>query len=151
MFDQHKSAPQTVQFGVHLMIDGYVADGAPMTDKAALQNILKTLPRDIGMHPICDPVVVEVGANCMKDPGGLSGFVMIAESHISFHTFPARGFVTIDLYTCQNDLDHDSVVTQLKCAFRIREADVYLQHRGIRYPRDDIAHNTVAPTTTALA
>jgi len=142
MLDQHNSAPETMQFGVHLMIDGYVADGAPMTDKVALRAILETLPQDIGMHPICTPVVVEVGANCAKDPGGLSGFVMIAESHISFHTFPARGFVTIDIYTCQEDLDQDSVIRRLKRAFGIQDADVYVQHRGIRYPRKDIQHDT---------
>lgn len=151
MLDQHKSAPQTMQFGVHLMIDGYVADGAPMTDKAALRDILETLPRDIGMHPICTPVVVEVGANCAKDPGGLSGFVMIAESHISFHTFPDRGFVTIDLYTCQNDLDCDAVLARLKRAFQISDADVYIQERGIRYPSAAQSAETSAKITTPIA
>ena len=134
-----QSAKDTVQFGVHLMIDGYVADGAPMTDAAALQDILHQLPAEIGMHPICQPVVVEVGANCAKDPGGLSGFVMIAESHISFHTFPERGFVTIDLYTCQDDLDTDAVLARLKGAFGIKEADVYVQNRGVRYPSRALA------------
>lgn len=131
---RHQSAADTLQFGVHLMIDGYVADGAPMTDISALRDILDRLPAEIGMHPICDPVVVQVGANCAKDPGGLSGFVMIAESHISFHTFPERGFVTIDLYTCQDDLDTDAVLSRLKQAFRIQDADVYVQKRGVRYP-----------------
>lgn len=130
----HQSAADTLQFGVHLMIDGYVADGAPMTDISALRDILDRLPAEIGMHPICDPVVVQVGANCAKDPGGLSGFVMIAESHISFHTFLERGFVTIDLYTCQDDLDTDAVLSRLKQAFRIQDADVYVQKRGVRYP-----------------
>ena len=134
----HQSAADTLQFGVHLMIDGYVADGAPMTDSAALRDILDRLPAEIGMHPICDPVVVQVGPNCAKDPGGLSGFVMIAESHISFHTFPERGFVTIDLYTCQNDLDTDAVLTRLKQAFRIKDADVYVQNRGVRYPAQSV-------------
>jgi len=37
---------------------------------------------------------------------------MIAESHISFHTFPKRGFVTIDVYTCQNELDTDKLTRE---------------------------------------
>lgn len=86
-------------FGVHIMLDGYDADGPLMQDEDALSRVLHGLPAEMGMHAISDPVVVKVGPNCAKDPGGLSGLVMIAESHISFHTFPARRFVTMDLYT----------------------------------------------------
>ena len=134
-----ESAPDTTQFGVHIMIDGYAAAGAAMGDRAALTELLERLPAAIGMHPICPPVVVAVGANCKKDPGGLSGFVMIAESHISFHTFPDRGFVTIDLYTCQCDLDCPATIRKLKEAFHLVDADVYVQQRGLRYPVEDIA------------
>ena len=95
----------TEQFGVHLRIDGYGASGELLTDAERLRGLLERLPGEMGMYAICDPVVVSVGPNNRKDPGGLSGFVMIAESHLSFHTFPSRGFVTIDIYTCQNDLD----------------------------------------------
>ncbi len=130
----HRSAQGTEQFGVHIMIDGYTASGPFMVDQDALHGLLSKLPGEMGMHPICDPVVVSVGANCHKDPGGLSGFVMIAESHISFHTFPARGFVTIDLYTCQTDVDRAWVIDRLKGAFRLYDADVYVQDRGMRYP-----------------
>ncbi|MGB1009153.1 MAG: S-adenosylmethionine decarboxylase [Thiolinea sp.] len=131
-------ASQTMQFGVHLMVDGYYANSAAMTDKEVLRTLLETLPAEMGMHTICEPVVKEVGANCKKDPGGLSGIVMIAESHISFHTFPARGFVTIDLYTCQNDLDVEATSKRLVEAFGIVEADIYVQERGMRYPTENL-------------
>jgi S-adenosylmethionine decarboxylase len=126
-------------FGVHIMIDGYCATGRMMTDITMLRALLYRLPEDMGMHRICEPVIVSVGPNCHKDPGGLSGFVMIAESHISFHTFPARGFVTMDLYTCQNAIDRNATVAYLKAAFELTDADVYIQDRGIRYPALDLA------------
>lgn len=138
MIINHPPANQTIQFGVHLMIDGYYADSAAMTDKNELRTLLETLPLEMGMHTICTPVVTEVGSNCKKDPGGLSGIVMIAESHISFHTFPARGFVTIDLYTCQNDLDVDATSQRIIEAFGIVESDIYIQERGMRYPAEDL-------------
>jgi S-adenosylmethionine decarboxylase len=139
MNTHHLSAHGTEQFGVHIMIDGYSASGSFMVDEKALRQLLDTLPAEMGMHQICDPVVVAVGPNCKKDPGGLSGFVMIAESHISFHTFPARGFVTIDLYTCQTGLDTAATIDRLKRAFRLSDADVYVQDRGVRYPAHDLA------------
>lgn len=109
-----------------------------MTDRRALRGLLASLPGEMGMHAICAPVVVEVGPNCKKDPGGLSGFVMIAESHISFHTFPGRGFVTIDLYTCQLGLDRQGTIDRLLRAFGIMDAEVHVQERGLRYPAEDL-------------
>jgi S-adenosylmethionine decarboxylase len=125
-------------FGVHLMIDGYSASGPLMTDAKALHGLLVDLPGEMGMHAICAPVVVEVGPNCLKDPGGLSGFVMIAESHISFHTFPGRGFVTIDLYTCQTGLDRQGTIDRLLHAFQLVDAEVHVQERGLRYPAKNL-------------
>jgi S-adenosylmethionine decarboxylase len=89
-------------------------------------------------------VVVSVGPNCHKDPGGLPGFVMIAENHVSFHTFPGRGFVTVDLYTCQNSLDRQGTTRRLLDAFRLTDAEVHVQDRGLRYPAQNITPLPVA-------
>jgi S-adenosylmethionine decarboxylase len=130
---------KTEQFGMHVMLDGYGASEALLADKEYLTSLLRTLPGELGMHAISPPMVVEVGPLNPKDPGGISGFVMIAESHISFHTFPKRGFVTMDLYTCQADMDSDQIVALLKDRFRLTDADVFVQPRGLRYPSDNVA------------
>jgi S-adenosylmethionine decarboxylase len=129
---------QTEQFGVHFMMDGYGADQEVLHDVEHLRAMLQSIPLAMGMHTLNEPVVVAVGEKNRKDPGGLSGFVMIAESHISFHTFPARGFVTIDVYTCQNDLDTDKLREQFTAAFKITDSDIYIQKRGTRYPSGSI-------------
>ena len=129
---------QVTQFGVHYMLDGYCASKEILSDAVSLKKILDTLPAEMGMHPLNEPVVVEVGEKNRKDPGGLSGFVMIAESHISFHTFPKRGFVTIDVYTCQNDLDTDKLTQKFTDAFQIKDSDQYVQKRGTKYPLENI-------------
>lgn len=131
----------TMQFGIHYMLDGYGANPDKLADKDALQTLLDTLPGEVGMHPITEPVVVEVGPNNKKDPGGVSGFVMVAESHISFHTFPGRGFVTIDAYTCNDTIDSDTLTKRLKDFFEISEEDVQVIKRGTKYPVEDISHD----------
>ncbi|MGL4490632.1 MAG: S-adenosylmethionine decarboxylase [Rhizobiaceae bacterium] len=128
----------TEQFGIHIMIDGYGAPAHLLEDRNHLLNLLYDLPAEMAMHRICEPQLVEVGPMNPKDPGGFSGFVMIAESHISFHTFPQRGFVTMDLYTCQNDIDQDWAVARLKSAFGLKDADVFVQERGLRYPTNNL-------------
>jgi S-adenosylmethionine decarboxylase len=131
--------PAIETFGVHLMLDGYDADPRLLRDEAHLLELLRDLPGRLGMHAIAAPQVVEVGPLNRKDPGGLSGFVLIAESHISFHTFPRRRFVTADLYTCQPSIDRERVVALLTDAFGIGSVEVYTQDRGVRYPSANVA------------
>jgi S-adenosylmethionine decarboxylase len=126
---------ETMQFGVHLLFDAYNCDIEKLSDKEHLTKLLQELPKEMGMHTIAPEVVVEVGELNEKDPGGISGFVMIAESHISFHTFPNRGFVTADVYTCQNELDTDKFINYLSEAFGTDDVDTRVLPRGSRYPK----------------
>jgi S-adenosylmethionine decarboxylase len=146
---ERRNMTRAEQFGVHIMIDGYSADPDLLADRDCLFRLLQDLPVEMGMHPICAPQLVEVGPMNPKDPGGLSGFVMIAESHISFHTFPKRGFVTMDLYTCQCGLDRDWAVARLKSAFGLLDADVFIQERGMRYPAVNLTEQDCAASKAA--
>jgi S-adenosylmethionine decarboxylase len=127
-----------ILFGLHFMLDGYGCPAHLLKDAEALKKMLAEVPAHMGMHIISEPTVVEVGPKNRKDPGGLSGFVLIAESHLSFHTFPERGFVTIDVYTCQDELDTQKLIGEFTEAFQIKSCDTYLQRRGTRYPSENI-------------
>lgn len=120
------------------MFDGYGCPNHILKDVSVLKNLLRDIPARLEMHTICDAVVVEVGPNNRKDPGGLSGFVMIAESHISIHTFPMRGFLSADVYSCQNDLDTDRLKKIFVETFEASSCEVHLQQRGRYYPDSDI-------------
>ncbi len=127
-----------MQFGVHFIFDGYNCSYDQLANAERLRELLISLPSKLAMHPITEPLVVEVGPNNKKDPGGVSGFVMIAESHISFHTFPNRGFVTADVYTCNNELDTE-IITDLFCKYFVTtDFDSHTINRGTRYPEQDI-------------
>lgn len=125
-------------FGVHFMIDGYDAPKEALKDIEKLKSMLETIPAHLGMHTISKPLVVKVGPKNSKDPGGVSGFVMIAESHISFHTFPNKGFVTIDVYTCQNHLDTHKLLARFKKVFQFKNEETHFLKRGTRYPVENI-------------
>ncbi len=47
---------------------------------------------------------------------GYSTFVMIAESHLSLHTFPEEGFLTFDCYSCTG-FDHETALKVLNACF----------------------------------
>lgn len=131
-------ATSTIQFGKHYMLDGYGADPALLQDATALKKILEEIPPSMGMHTISEPVVMEVGPKNRKDPGGFSGFVLIAESHMSFHTFPKRGFITIDVYTCQDEIDSERLTQLFTRAFSLKSHEVHLIDRGTKYPAENL-------------
>jgi S-adenosylmethionine decarboxylase len=131
-------------FGVHLTLDGY--RGAPqlLADEEHVRTCLSELPERLGMHKIMEPAVMELGQLSPKDPGGVSGFVMIAESHISIHTFPLRGFISADVYTCQNSLDVERICEYFADAFGLQDLEINVVKRGTRYPQ----HNIYDQSTT---
>lgn len=128
----------TFYFGVHFMVDGYEAPPEVLRDRESLEIALREIPIKMGMYTISKPIIVEVGPNNKKDPGGISGVVLIAESHLSFHTFPKRGFVTIDMYTCMDKLDTDTLLSELKNIFQFVSQETHYIKRGRGYPHKDI-------------
>lgn len=60
------------------------------------------------------------------------------ESHISIHTFPARGFISADVYTCKNGLDVDAIKDFFRARFKIADEEVHFIKRGTRYPLHNI-------------
>jgi len=120
------------------MVDGYDASPEVLRNREVLTAALNKIPSNMGMHTISEPVVVEVGPNNKKDPGGLSGVILIAESHFSFHTFPARGFVTIDVYTCKENLDTEKLLSELKNVFSFTKEETHCIKRGRNYPDTNI-------------
>ncbi len=52
-------------------------------------------------------------------PYGVSGVVVIAESHLAIHTWPEHGYASVDLYTCGNECDPHSAMEFLKEVFSV--------------------------------
>jgi len=121
-------------FGEHVTVDGYDGSFDKLNSKDVVLNCLRELPDMLDMHPLAEPVVYLAPGNDKKDPGGWSGFVVIEESHISIHTFPARGFVSIDVYTCKNGLSVDHIVNYFVQQFVLKETEVNFIERGKKYP-----------------
>lgn len=122
-------------FGVHLTIDGYGGDPELLDSQERVFDVLNSLPDKLNMRKIMKPHVVRAPGNDKKDPGGVSGFVMIAESHISIHTFPRRRFVSIDVYTCQNQLPTATALAAFTTAFGLSELEVNTLKRGKQFAR----------------
>ena len=62
--------------------------------------------------------------------GGVSGVAVLAESHISIHTWPERSYAAIDAFMCGSAEPH-KVVPILRHAFKARRVAISEQMRGV--------------------
>ena len=66
-------------------------------------NLLSELRpiKEACLRYVDDVGLLSVGHKFYKfDNGGITGMVILAESHLSVHTWPEKGHVTIDVYVC---------------------------------------------------
>lgn len=131
-----KSINNKTTLGLHLMVDAYGVPAKKLDDMKLVYRFLYSLPDLIGMSRLSMPIVVDAEESASKfDPGGISGVILIKESHISIHTFSKRGFFTFDMYSCSNFEDRlDKVINYLKKTFPFKESEIQTVKRGLKYP-----------------
>ncbi len=131
----------SAHFGEHLTIDGYGGKKELLNDKELILSFLDELLEKLDMHALTEPQITLAPDNGMKDPGGYSAFVIIAESHISIHTFPRREFVSADVYTCRNGLNVVEIEQYFKDKFELQDIETNFIIRGTKYPAGNIHEN----------
>ena len=121
-------------FGPHLVFHGLRCPASRLEDMDRLYRLLDSLPDRIHMTKIMPPYVLR-HTDAAGAVTGYSGFVLIAQSHITVHTFPPRGLVSADIFSCEN-FDVEDALRALKETFRPQKVDWQLLDRGSEFPRD---------------
>ena len=120
---------------MHLIIDGFGGDASMMWDMERLRSFLNEYPTNLGMTKITEPEVLEYHGQHAND-SGISGFVIIAESHISVHTFPHRDYVNIDVFSCKS-FDHEQALADARSLFDLQQVKTWLLDRGLEWQDAD--------------
>jgi S-adenosylmethionine decarboxylase len=116
------------------------------------QEILNDLPRlEIALKEaarLSGAVVVDTVFH-RYNPQGISGVVVIAESHLSLHTWPEYGYAAVDCFTCGTSVDPYKAMAHIKEQLKCNSIKIKELNRGIP-SKDDriIAHKS---TSTTLA
>ncbi len=63
-------------------------------------------------------------------PHGVSGVVVIAESHLSIHTWPEHGYAAVDLFTCGETVSPEIAFEHLKSCLKAGQVSTMELHRG---------------------
>jgi len=119
---------------MHVTIDGFGGNPAQLGNLELVRNLLDRYPDEIGMTKISVPNVFEY-AGVKPEDWGVSGFVLIAESHIAVHTFPEHGQVWVDIFSCKG-FDDIPAIDKIVDAFSLRSTRVHKLERGLEYPHN---------------
>ncbi len=122
-------------YGTHVMIDGTECDVKRLDDIRFIYQFLNQLPDKIEMRKIMPPYTFYHDGAGVKEDRGFSGIVIIAESHISIHTYPEKGFLTFDLYSCKK-FDTEKTMNYVIKAFGIQKPETRIFNRGREFPKD---------------
>ena len=117
--------------GIHLLGEWYgcTADMPEMTHADALRKLCLHVAQESGMTVVGDSFF-------QFSPAGVTGTVLLAESHLAIHTWPEHGFVTIDVYVCNYTTDNtakaERLFASMETALQPQEARFHSIHRGGR-------------------
>jgi S-adenosylmethionine decarboxylase proenzyme len=117
--------------GIHLLGEWYgcAADSAEMMHVQPLRTLCLHASEASGMTIVGDSFY-------QFEPAGVTGTVLLAESHLAIHTWPEHGFVTIDVYVCNYTTDNSAKAERLLRAMQdaMKPQRVKFQaiHRGGR-------------------
>jgi len=71
-------------------------------------------------------------------PYGVSGVVVIEESHFTIHTWPEHGYAAVDIFTCSNDVDVENAVAYLRGAFQPENVERKEVDRGATFKLETV-------------
>jgi len=113
---------KNTQVGIHLIADFWY--GKIIEKEKEIKQILigavkkaNCLPLEIAIHKF--------------EPQGITGVILLEESHISIHTWPEKNFVAVDIYTCGDKSMPEMALDFLKKEFQPQKIKIKRVQRGI--------------------
>ena len=103
--------------GSHTLLDYYGCDAVLLGDAGRLEHILRAAAEAAGA------VILAAHFHHFGAEAGVTGVLLLAESHLSIHTWPEHRFAALDLYFCGGDMDS---------ACRVLEIALRPAHNGRR-------------------
>lgn len=112
------------QLGRHILAEFYNCDKDILNDHALIEKYM-------------NEAATEAKATIVKsvfhlfNPWGVSGVVVIQESHLTIHTWPEYGYAAVDLFTCGDEVDPWIAFDYLKEKLKAEKTETQEVPRGI--------------------
>lgn len=108
--------------GSHLIVDLWEAEG--LDDKDRIEKAMRDAVEAAGA------TLLHIHLHSFTPNGGISGVAVLAESHISVHTWPERGYAAFDVFMC-GSAEPRKAVAVLEQAFTPKRVVLGMHKRGL--------------------
>ena len=116
----------TLVLGYHTILDLYECDKDKLDDPKLLESVMLEASR------LANATIIKSHFHQFT-PQGVSGSIIIAESHFNIHTWPEHHYAAIDLFTCGEDLNADKAVGYIIEKLECKRHNLQFIHRGQEY------------------
>jgi S-adenosylmethionine decarboxylase len=82
--------------GIEWIVDAHGCAPERLRDPAALSALFQRIVEELGLKPAAAPLFHQ-----FPPPGGVTGMLLLMESHLTCHTFPESGLCAMNLYCCR--------------------------------------------------
>ncbi|MDQ2903586.1 MAG: S-adenosylmethionine decarboxylase [Ktedonobacteraceae bacterium] len=120
---------------VHLMLELYGCDRQVLSNETLIRRVLDEYPGRVEMEKVSPVHLYNIETSNPLD-AGLSGFVVIAQSHISLHAWPEYGEVDIDICSCK-EFSQEEAINFAKEMFQSEDVEAHFVVRGNRSLRPE--------------
>jgi len=117
-------------FGRHLLVEYYDCDEKVLDDLERIEELLVDAAKE------AKATVVRSTFHRFA-PQGVSGVIVIEESHLSIHTWPEHGYAAVDFYTC-GDASPDKAHPVLRDGLKAQRFEMMVINRGVWPPRQSL-------------
>ncbi len=110
--------------GKHLLVELMGCDSKILNDKKAIRRYMIDAAKAAGATPVRDLIY-------SFNPIGISGVVVIEESHLTIHTWPEYGYAAVDIFTCGDKILPETAADLLAKELHANHASMMEVKRGI--------------------
>ena len=110
--------------GRHILAEFFECDSNVLNNPKLVEEFM------VGAALECGATIVQKCFH-MFSPYGVSGVIIISESHLAIHTWPELGYAAVDLFTCGEKCDPKVAYEYLKKAFGAKDTSYSQLNRGI--------------------
>jgi len=82
--------------GVEWIVEAFGCQPEALRSESSLRLLFECAVRELSLHPIAP-----ASFHLFPPPGGITGVLVLSESHLTCHTFPERGYAALNLYCCR--------------------------------------------------
>jgi len=130
--------------GQHLIAELYGCERTLLDDPSRLEQILTEAIRRSG-GTIIRPLFHQFS------PHGVTGVVVIAESHVAIHTWPEFGYCALDVFTCGTQVKTDQIFDIVRSELQAQESSLMEVKRGtlVLPPHEELRHKPMEALPSA--